>query len=92
MPIPAAKITFIEKLRNAGYWTAQAGKWHMGDAMMDRFDFVASDPTFADVLESKRKILRRYMDSTNDHIPETHAPDEYDRWTGEPLPNRSFAR
>ena len=53
---------------------------------------LASDPAFADVLESKRKILKRFMDSTNDHIPETRTPDEYDRWTGEPLPNRSFAR
>ncbi len=48
MPIPAAKITFIEKLRNDGYWTAQAGKWHMGDAIMDRFDFLASEKAFLD--------------------------------------------
>ena len=45
-PIPADKITFVEKLRDAGYWTAQAGKWHMGNAMMDRFDFLASERAF----------------------------------------------
>jgi N-sulfoglucosamine sulfohydrolase len=39
-PIPADKITFVEKLKEAGYWTAQAGKWHMGDFIKDRFDLV----------------------------------------------------
>ncbi len=46
-PIPADKITFVEKLGDAGYWTAQAGKWHLGNAMMDRFDFLASEEAFA---------------------------------------------
>jgi len=41
--IPPDKITFVEKLKEAGYWTAQAGKWHMGDHMKDRFDFLAQE-------------------------------------------------
>jgi len=43
MPLPADQVTFVEKLKAAGYWTAQAGKWHMGDAIKDRFDDVRED-------------------------------------------------
>jgi arylsulfatase A-like enzyme len=39
-PLPADKITFVEQLKASGYWTAQAGKWHMGEAIKDRFDLV----------------------------------------------------
>ena len=37
-PVPADQITFVEKLRDRGYWTGAAGKWHLGDAVRDRFD------------------------------------------------------
>ncbi|MDF1823760.1 MAG: sulfatase [Verrucomicrobiales bacterium] len=37
-PVPKEQITFVEKLREKGYWTAAAGKWHMGDEIRDRFD------------------------------------------------------
>lgn len=39
-PLPAEQVTFVEKLRDAGYWTGQAGKWHLGDAVRDRFDTI----------------------------------------------------
>lgn len=39
-PLPAGQITFAEKLREAGYWTGAAGKWHLGDAVRDRFDVI----------------------------------------------------
>jgi N-sulfoglucosamine sulfohydrolase len=39
-PLPADQTTFVELLRKAGYWTASAGKWHLGDAVRDRFDVV----------------------------------------------------
>jgi arylsulfatase A-like enzyme len=39
-PLPAGQVTFVEKLKSAGYWTAAAGKWHLGDAVKDRFDVV----------------------------------------------------
>ncbi|MDC0219000.1 sulfatase [Verrucomicrobia bacterium] len=39
-PIPEHQITFTERLMKAGYWTASAGKWHMGEAMKERFDVV----------------------------------------------------
>jgi len=37
-PVPAEQITFVEELRAAGYWTGAAGKWHLGDALRERFD------------------------------------------------------
>jgi N-sulfoglucosamine sulfohydrolase len=40
LPLPAAQVTFVEKLKAAGYWTAAAGKWHLGNAVKDRFDQV----------------------------------------------------
>lgn len=39
-PLPAEQITFVEKLKEAGYWTAQAGKWHLGDSVKDRFHVI----------------------------------------------------
>lgn len=42
-PLPAAQVTFVEKLKAAGYWTAASGKWHLGDHVRDRFDLV-DDP------------------------------------------------
>lgn len=39
-PLPADQVTFMERLKAAGYWTAAAGKWHLGDAIKDRFDEV----------------------------------------------------
>jgi len=39
-PLPPEQLTFVEILKEAGYWTASAGKWHLGDAVRDRFDVV----------------------------------------------------
>ena len=39
-PVPADQVTFVEKLREAGYWAGAAGKWHLGDAIRDRFDVI----------------------------------------------------
>lgn len=38
--LPAEQVTFSEKLREAGYWTGAAGKWHLGEDVKDRFDSV----------------------------------------------------
>lgn len=43
MPLPKEQVTFVEKLKEAGYWTAQSGKWHLGPNVMDRFDLVRED-------------------------------------------------
>lgn len=37
-PVPKNQTTFVEKLKDKGYWTAAAGKWHLGDEIRDRFD------------------------------------------------------
>ncbi len=39
-PVPAAQVTFVERLKESGYWTAAAGKWHLGNALTNRFDRV----------------------------------------------------
>ena len=39
-PLPPEQITFVEKLKASGYWTAAAGKWHLGNAIKPRFDLV----------------------------------------------------
>lgn len=43
-PLPAQQITFVESLKQAGYWTGQAGKWHLGDAVKDRFHKIMEVP------------------------------------------------
>lgn len=43
--LPGEKITFVEKLKAAGYWTGQAGKWHLGDHVKDRFHMLAEEST-----------------------------------------------
>ncbi len=40
LPLPADQVTFVEKLKASGYWTASAGKWHLGNAVKNRFDEV----------------------------------------------------
>lgn len=37
-PLPEGKQTFVEELKNAGYWTGLAGKYHMGDPVRDDFN------------------------------------------------------
>ncbi len=44
-PLPAAQITFVEKLKASGYYTAAAGKWHLGEPIKERFDLVKEAST-----------------------------------------------
>jgi len=39
-PLPGTQIAFTEHLRAAGYWTAAAGKWHLGKPAQEKFDLV----------------------------------------------------
>lgn len=54
-PIPKDKITFVEHLRQAGYWTALAGKYHLGADMRDRFDLIADVGTAGFVMGGDAK-------------------------------------
>ena len=42
LPLPGDQTTFVELLKQSGYYTASAGKWHMGDAIVPRFDKVVT--------------------------------------------------
>ncbi|MEM7234565.1 MAG: sulfatase, partial [Planctomycetota bacterium] len=39
-PLPAAQLTFVEYLKASGYYTASAGKWHLGASTKAKFDKV----------------------------------------------------
>ncbi|MFT5130873.1 MAG: N-sulfoglucosamine sulfohydrolase [Rhodothermales bacterium] len=39
-PLPGSTPTFVDALRKAGYWTAAAGKWHLGSEIKEHFDVV----------------------------------------------------
>jgi len=51
-PLPAGTVTFVQKLKASGYYTAAAGKWHMGDAIRDHFDRIYEASTAGFVLPS----------------------------------------
>ena len=44
-PLPAEQTTFTEILRASNYWCGAAGKWHLGDAVKDRFDKIMAADT-----------------------------------------------
>lgn len=39
-PLPEGHLTFVEHLKNAGYWTALGGKYHLGDAVRSHFNYI----------------------------------------------------
>jgi N-sulfoglucosamine sulfohydrolase len=53
---------------------------------------LANDPRHLAVLNKLRKALAEWQRTTDDRLPETRTPDEFDRETGNPLPTRSFER
>ena len=58
-PLPPEQITFVEKLRATGYWTAAAGKWHLGKAAKSRFDVVReADPSGFEIRTGKDGKIR----------------------------------
>ncbi len=59
-PLPANSETFVEQLKKAGYYTAAAGKWHLGNAIKHHFDLIKEAdvsgfqlPTGADLSSGK---------------------------------------
>ncbi|QEG39191.1 sulfatase family protein [Roseimaritima ulvae] len=51
-PLPVGSRTFAQELGKAGYYTAAAGKWHLGDAVRDHFDRIYEASTAGFVLPS----------------------------------------
>lgn len=44
-PLPRNSVTFVNWLRHSGYWTAAAGKWHLGKAAKSHFNLVLEADT-----------------------------------------------
>lgn len=44
-PLPEGSATFVQQLRQRGYYTAAAGKWHLGNAVRHHFDEVREAST-----------------------------------------------
>jgi N-sulfoglucosamine sulfohydrolase len=60
-PLPREQVTFVEQLKAKGYWTAAAGKWHLGPHMKNRFDIVAEAGTAGFQLPSDGNAKRKKM-------------------------------
>ncbi len=39
LPLPGEQTMFTKPLMEAGYWTAAVGKWHLGGAVANQFDY-----------------------------------------------------
>ena len=49
-PLPQGTTTFVGQLKNRGYYTAAAGKWHLGDNVRNHFDVIYEASTDGFVL------------------------------------------
>ncbi len=90
--IPAEKITFVEKLKEAGYWTAQAGKWHLGEHMVNRFDMLAERNT-TDLEETFGELPENDNSGAHLWVPLLeHRPDDqpFFLWLAAIDPHRSY--
>jgi N-sulfoglucosamine sulfohydrolase len=58
----------------------------------DELTNLAADPNHAETLDAMRRTLADWTRETKDVRPETLSPDEFDRETGDPLPNRQRPR
>jgi arylsulfatase A-like enzyme len=71
-PLPADQIMVSSILREAGYWTAAVGKWHVGEAVRRQFEKTA--PRFDDIVATLRNRPRDrpffvWAASTDPHRP-----------------------
>jgi N-sulfoglucosamine sulfohydrolase len=63
--VPEEQLTFVELLGKAGYWTASAGKWHLGQHLTDRFDLVL---TLTHIREAAREAGTPHVSGTEDWL------------------------
>jgi arylsulfatase A-like enzyme len=90
-PLPADQVGFPGMLKAAGYYTAAAGKWHMGPAAKANFDLVkegggpGAEDHWVPVLRDrpKDKPFFLWLAATDPHrgyapgaIPVPHAPED----------------
>ena len=54
-PLPAGSQTFALQLQRLGYYTAAAGKWHLGDAVRGHFDRIYEASTAGFILPSGKQ-------------------------------------
>ena len=90
-PLPVEQVTFTEGLRHSGYYTAQAGKWHLGAPTKAKFDLIreGGGPSgcdhWIDVLKSRPKekpffcwfaALDAHRDYQPNAIAQPHRPED----------------
>lgn len=95
-PLPTEQVTFVEKLKAAGYWTGQAGKWHLGEAMKDRFHQVMDVPVGGFQLQKDGKMTTAANESgCEDWIPLLNARDTtkpFFLWLAAVDPHRDYKK
>ena len=62
-PLPKEQVTFVELLKQAGYWTAQAGKWHLGEEVTDRFDTLYRAGTGGFIMQTQTQTQTQIQES-----------------------------
>ena len=85
-PLSGDQVTFVEKLKAAGYYTASVGKWHLGPETIPKFDLVRQKmnlwvKTVQDRPQEKPFFMwfafsdphRPYQKET---IPQPHTPED----------------
>ena len=69
-PIPESQKIFPERLKLAGYFVAAAGKWHLGEAMRERFSVVREVDTSGFQLPANSGV------GANDKFAESSSGDD----------------
>ena len=91
-PLPAEQVTFVEKLREAGYWTAAAGKWHLGDEARDRFDLVREADTSGFMLPSGAAAAEGRFEQTGSSDLKSGCADWVATLRDRPRPRQALRR
>lgn len=95
-PLPPEKVTFVEKLMKAGYWTGQAGKWHLGEAVKNRFHKIMDVPVGGFQLKADGTMETTTNESgCEDWIPILNARDKkkpFFLWLAAVDPHRDYKK